>query len=571
MLLLQVYGQLESRLVFNSKIINMKNYIKIVIPFLTLSVLLSCEDYLEEDNIANVTASSYFTSAAGFEDAVDATYGIMKSFYGPEIGWSMTVFGTDIYKEGADGSHKYLNRYDAGHNPSARFMRDTWRYFYRQINQANAVIGRAEGITDLDDEIKTKRIAEARFLRALAYFNLTRHYGDIHLSLEESEGVELEANKTAASEIYAEAIIPDLEFAIANLEDNPSDYGRASIPAAQFLLAKVLLRRSYSSFANGNDASRAESLMTSVINNPRFALLDRYEDLWKIENERNTEFIWTVQNNKAQVDEGIDGNGHRGHLYFLMEYDKKPAMTRDTENGRPWKRFRPTDYLLSLWDRTIDRRYDETFKHVWYANTTKIPGINIGDTALYIPGPGVNRHGVDQDGYWTAEKKASKLYQIYTTDDYTNRTYPSLNKWIDPTRPNRQHTKGQRDFVVMRLADAYLIRAEARLMQGNHTGAAADINVVRGRAAWEGKEDEMQITADDVDIYFILDERARELAGEGLRWYDLTRTGKLVELVDRYNPEAKGNIKSHHVVRPIPLEQIDRTSGGYAQNPGYAQ
>jgi hypothetical protein len=178
---------------------------------------------------------------------------------------------------------------------------------------------------------------------------------------------------------------------------------------------------------------------------------------------------------------------------------------------------------------------------------------------------------VDQDGYWTAEKKASKLYQIYTTDDYTNRTYPSLNKWIDPTRPNRQHTKGQRDFVVMRLADAYLIRAEARLMQGNNTGAAADINVVRSRAAWEGKEDEMQITADDVDIYFILDERARELAGEGLRWYDLTRTGKLVELVDRYNLEAKGNIKSHHVVRPIPLEQIDRTAGGYPQNSGYAQ
>ena len=113
----------------------------------------------------------------------------------------------------------------------------------------------------MDASLKTKRIAEARFLRAFAYFHLTRHYGDIHLSLEETEGVEIEANKTAASEIYSQAIVPDLEFAIANLDDNPSDYGRASVPAAQFILAKALLRRSYESFGDANDASRAESLV----------------------------------------------------------------------------------------------------------------------------------------------------------------------------------------------------------------------------------------------------------------------------------------------------------------------
>ena len=58
-----------------------------------------------------------------------------------EIGWTMTVFGTDT-EAGADGSHKYMGRYDGGHNPSARYMRDTWRIFYRQINQANAVTSR---------------------------------------------------------------------------------------------------------------------------------------------------------------------------------------------------------------------------------------------------------------------------------------------------------------------------------------------------------------------------------------------------------------------------------------------
>lgn len=544
----------------------------LIFSIIAITSFSSCEDYLDENNIANVTAGSYYTTSIGIEDAVRATYGIMKEYYGPEIGWTMQTFGTDTYMEGADGSHKYINRYDASHNSAARYMRDTWRIFYEQVNQANAVVSRIESIEGMDAGNKAVRTAEVRFLRALAYFQLTRHYGDIHLTLEESEGVEITANKTTASDVYSLAIIPDLEFAIANLPDDPSDYGRASKPAAQFLLSKVLLTRSYSSFASGTDASTSESLMTSVINNPRFSLLDNFADLWKLENERNAEFIWTIQNSKSQVDEKLDNYGHRAHLYFLMEYDKKPGMVRDTENGRPWKRFRPTDYTLGLWDRTIDRRYDESFKHVWYANKVdaKLPGVAIGDTAVFIPGPGINKHGVDLENYWTDAKKDAALYSVFTSGDYSARTFPSMNKWIDNTRPNRQHTQGQRDYVLMRIADAYLIRAEARLKQGNQAGAATDINTIRTRGAWDGQEANMLISASDVDIYMILEERARELIGEGHRWFDLTRTGKLIELTKLHNPTAQ-NIKAHHVVRPIPQDQIDRSDGGYAQNPGYPQ
>ena len=547
----------------------MKNNFKFLFILATFVTMLSCEDFLEEDNIANVASATYYPTAAGLEDAVKATYGIMKEYYGPEIGWTMGVFGTDTYQEGADGSHKYVNRYDSGHNSAARYFRDTWRIFYRGINQANAVVNRSESVEGVSEALKTTRVAEARFLRALYYFVLTRHYGDIHLSLEETEGVEVEANKTSAEEIYKQAIIPDLEFAISNLPNTQSDYGRATKAAAEFLLAKALMTRSYKSFAESTDASRAETLMSNVINNYGFELQESVLDMWSLDNEVNSEFIWTVQNGKSQVDEGLDGFGHRGHLYFLMEYDKKPGMTRDTENGRPWKRFRPTDYMLSLYDRTIDRRYDETFKHVWYSNNPNVPNLKVGDTALYIPGPGLDKNGIDQDAKWTDAAKAGVLHQVYTTGDYNNRTFPSLNKWIDNTRPNRQHTQGQRDYVLMRLADAYLIRAEARLKQGNKSDAAADLNTVRTRAAWDGKEAEMQITAADVDIYFILEERARELLGENHRWFDLTRTGKLIELVKLHNPTSAGNIQDHNVLRPIPLDQIDRTSGGYPQNPGY--
>ena len=541
-----------------------KHTFKSILVLLGITVFLSCENYLDENNIADVSAGSYYTTSQGLEDAVKATYGIMKEFYGTELGFSMNVFGTDTYTNGADGSHKYLNWYNNQHNSSASYFRDTWRIMYRGINQANAVINRAENIEDMDQATLTSRLAEVRFLRALYYFNLVRYYGDVHLSLEETEGVETEANRTSVQEVYAQAIIPDLEYAISNLPSSQSDYGRVSKAAAEFLLAKVHLT------APQGSPAQTVSLMTNVINNYGFSLLDDWADLWDINNEENSEVIWSIINSKQQVDEGLDDYGHRGHLYFLFEYDKRPGMTRDTENGRPWKRFRPTDHLLSLWDRTKDARYDKGYKHVWYANNP-VPGQQIGDTALYIPGPGVNRSGVNQDAKWTQANKDAVIYQVYTTDQYNQVIFPSLNKWIDNTRPNRQHTQGQRDFILMRLADAYLIRAEANLKQGNTAQAAEDLNIVRKRGAWDGEEASMEITAADVDIDFILDERARELVGEGHRWFDLVRTKKLVERVKAHNLDATNNIQSYHVLRPIPLDQIDRTEGGYPQNTGYTQ
>jgi hypothetical protein len=116
-----------------------------------------------------------------------------------------------------------------------------------------------------------------------------------------------------------------------------------------------------------------------------------------------------------------------------------------------------------------------------------------------------------------------------------------------------------------------LIRAEANFKQGNAAQAAEDLNVVRRRGAWDGEEGAMEITAADVSIDFILDERARELVGEGHRWFDLVRNNKLVERVKAHNLDAMDNIQSHHVLRPIPLDQIDRTEGDYPQNPGYTQ
>jgi hypothetical protein len=540
----------------------------------------SCEEYLQEELVSDVSAATYYPTPAGFEDAVKATYSFMKPFYGVERGFTLTAFGTDTYTNGSDGGHKGINAYDGQLNGANGFIQATWRDLYRGVNQANAVVDRSAGLEGVTEERKTLRLAEVRFLRALYYFDLVRIYGDVHLTLEETVGIEITANKTPASEIYMQAIIPDLEFAIANLPAEQSDYGRATKPAAEMLLAKVLLRRSYTSYAAGDDASRAEDLLTNVIENYNFKLLDDFADLWAIDNEQNAEVIFSVQNSKNQVDEGLDGQGNRGHLYFLMEYDRLPGMTRDITNGRPWKRFRPTEYTLDLWDRSIDARYDKSFKSAWLANSeSNIPtytaeeaaaGLGVegqrkfelGDTAVFIPGP-----QLEED--WDQDRQAAARYMVVTPDEYTERVYPTLSKWLDPTRPNRQHVQGQRDFILMRLGDTYLLRAEARLQQGDTEGAAEDINVIRRRGAVDPEEDDLMIDAGMVDLDFLLDERARELVGEGHRWFDLTRTGTLVERVREYNPQGGPNIQPHHVVRPIPQDQIDRTQGGYPQNDGY--
>ena len=179
----------------------MKKILYITLFFVLAMGSQSCQDFLTEELVSDVSASSYYTTAAGFEDAVKATYSWTKRFFGPERGFTMSVFGTDTYTEGADGGHKVLNRYDGGLNPQQGFVRATWNDFYRGINQANAVINRSESL-DIDAGLKTQRLAEVRFLRAMFYFMLTSHYGDVHLTLEETEGVEIEANRTGIEEIY---------------------------------------------------------------------------------------------------------------------------------------------------------------------------------------------------------------------------------------------------------------------------------------------------------------------------------------------------------------------------------
>jgi hypothetical protein len=110
--------------------------------------------------------------------------------------------------------------------------------------------------------------------------------------------------------------------------------------------------------------------------------------------------------------------------------------------------------------------------------------------------------------------------------------------------------------------------AEAQFKLGKQAEAVAAINMVRVRAAAAGKTEQMKVTA--VDMNLIMEERARELAGEQTRWMDLKRWNNLVERVKLYNTDAANNVSDKHYVRPIPQKQVDLSeNGGFPQNTGY--
>ena len=255
----------------------------------------SCKDYLQETLVSDVSAGSYYTTPAGLEDAVDATYSFLREIYSNERAYMLSIFGTDTHTNGADGGWKSFNFYDNGLNSGAGILLEQWEFLYKGINQANAVLGRSEGIAGISDATKLARQAEVRFLRAFYYFYLVQTWGDVHLTLEETIGAQVTANKTSQATIYADAIIPDLLFAITNLPNTQSNYGRATKAAAQFLLGKVYLTRGYQSFAQSTDFASSETLFTNVIADYGFNLVASHKDLWDQSKQLNTEVIWAIQ------------------------------------------------------------------------------------------------------------------------------------------------------------------------------------------------------------------------------------------------------------------------------------
>lgn len=545
------------------------------ISILTVALLgtQSCKDVLEEQVISRI-GNDYINSPKGLDDAVNAAYSSMRSWYGTERGNNFTIFGTDTYTNGADGSWKFMNTYTNDFDTRNGHVIELWDELYRGINNCNAIVERAVSITGIPEITKKQRVAEAKFIRAHHYFLLTELFGGVDLSLTETIVPSKVVKRSSIAEQYA-AIIKDLTEAIPDLEAKSKSvqYGRATKPAAENLLGKVYLTKATSVAKATDDFSKAIPLFQSVINNYGIKLLPDFAAVHRQGNEINDEVIWSVQYTRDPL---TNAGGNNAHVFFLMEYDVQPGMIRDTENGRPFKRFRPTEYtyntVFALANRMNDSRYKKTFKDTYLANRTGTfnstfdtskPSLTfaLGDTAIFLPGFEM-----------PVAERAKKKYQVLVPSRYDERIFLGLLKQMDGLRVDRTQFEGGRDYIAMRLADTHLMLAEAQLKAGNKAEAVKNINIVRTRAAWAGRTTQMQITEAQLDMDFIMEERERELIGEQLRWLDLKRWGNLIERVKKFNPQAAPNIKDFHVLRPIPQTQIDRAEGGasaFPQNTGY--
>jgi len=542
---------------------------RLILPLaaLCLGGAAGCVD-LTEHPVTGLT-SAYYNTPIGFDLAVNAAYQPMRNHWPLERGATMTVFGTDEYTKGADGSYKFFNDYTAQLNGDVDYIRDTWFDFYKGINTANTVIAAAPTAT-VSDAIKTVRVGEAKFLRALYYFTLVRTYGDIPIYTEPIVAVTTETNREPVAKVY-DLIISDLIAAEAALPAKAAQFGRADLPAAQHLLGEVYLTRAGAA-TSSPDFALAAAELNAVATNSRFSLLPSYKDLWRIDNENNPEVVFSIQ---FTSDPLTTGTGNKLHLYWGAAYDLEPGMLRDIANDRPFRRWRQTKWLLKLWDRTKDSRYEDMHKVVWISNNPNNipkdgagnPKFTVGDTAVYMP-------GLDSI---PAAMRAATRYKLYGENEYTDAMFPVLNKYLDPTRTSTNQEEGQRDHPIFRLANTYLMLAEALIRDGKVDEGLVWLNKVRTRAAKPGQEAAMQVTAADLStslsgpdpIEFILDERARELTGETTRWFDLTRTGRLVSRVRQWNTAAAPNIQDFHVLRPIPNVEINSSTGNMKQNPGY--
>lgn len=468
-----------------------------------------------------------------------------------------------------------MNNYDAEMNSESSPFWHLWNNFYQAINTTNAAISRAGDIQGLSDAERNAKLGEVHFLRAHYYFILVQHFGDIHLTLEETVGVETEATRTPQSTVY-EAIISDLEFAVNHLPVTQSQFGRATRPAAEHMLSLVLLTRGYTDFAQSDDFTRAATLASNVINNYNHALLDDFADVFDHDNQQNAEILWSVQNS---LDPILNDIGNQSHMHYRPWYEVyNTGLDRSLEYGRPWIRFRPTQFAMENFrPLDADTRYEKSFQDVWHFNTTSgIPdGAAVGDTAVWVTDKFLTQADVDE-----IQARLPGVHLVTWNKDnegdswfWDINLFPNLTKLDDAKRPSVNHTQGSRNYIVYRLAETYLNAAEAHYNLGRSDLAADYINAIRVRAARPGMEDQMRISAGDVNIDFILDERARELYGEQKRWLDLKRTGRLVDRVRMYNrgftSSAPNNIQNHHMLRPIPANQINRTFSNFPQNPGY--
>lgn len=578
--------------------------------FIVLMLTSSCKKVLVEQNRSNITPG-VLSTPLGLQAGLNAGYSNLRFLFGQEPQLYVSQAGVDETQRGDGASTQlfYNNIQTSDGNIS-----NLWNTAYQSINTLNGVIEKGPEV-NLPIQTKTTIISEARFLRAYYYFMLVQTFGDVSLHLNFNTNPSVADSRQPIAEVY-DSIIKDLTDAVAGLANAPVlSKGQASKPAALFLLAKVYLTRGWSSAAKSSDFQNAYATATGLITDKATYNLDLWQDFNDVNKEGNEygkEVLWVIDRNLnpqgSETNYTGSGNGspnggnkeNRSNFYYRPNYPgtlfdvnkgitgATPAtfimMNRDTYNGRPYQRIRPSNYALNVafGERINDSRYDKSFQTAWIYNRGDAVAATIAaatgrgtlnnnvDTAIWMPGQAVSE----------STRKAFKG-AILTPEGYTGSLFPSLSKYDDHTRLV-VNDPSDRPFIMFKFSELYLIAAEAALKAGGTMQNATDmINVLRQRAAYRITNSVAEnavaviaqtVTVDTVTLDFVLDEYCRELFGEWRRWYDLVRTHTLEARVAAYNADAATGFKTpRDLLRPIPQSQIDLVTEGpaYPQNPGW--
>ncbi len=611
----------------------MRKFNKITcIALITLALLsTNCKKLLEEHPQSQIVPA-FFNSPEGLLAGLAGVYNDIRNSWGTEGFTVAQMAGTDDHLMGGSAGNPRLFTYNGIQTGDFNGSFN----IYTSINTLNGILQIGPG-ANMTAATKTQYLAQAKFLRGFIYFHLVQTYGSVPLHTTFITAPSAADSKAPVADIYVQ-IIKDLTEASNELPDKVTApfLGKAATkPAALHLLAKAYLTRGWLNNTVA-DFTQAYNIASSLITNRATYAVDLwadYADAFKPANDYGKENLF-VSDHSNDVKYGVyvlgaaGGNGinvvpwmglfngpsviginSTTNAQGIITNSGSQMLFRDVAFGRPFTRIRPnTPYILgqAFADRANDSRYGKTFQSLWLAN------LSSGGAAAYS-GNGTNGTrgiltcGVDT-AVWMPDVAIAGAPQavgarpfkgiIVNPSMQSNTVFPYMKKWADPSRAN-PNDPSTRPVVILRFAEVYLIAAEAAFKGGGTMQQAADmINVLRKRAAFRTNavttlpttiiddrypsgitqataEAAMMITAAQVTLDFILDERTRELYGESVRWLDLVRTKSLLTRVAAWNPESAPLIKSFNVLRPIPQDQIDRVTEGsnvgaaYWQNPGY--
>ncbi len=500
----------------------MKNNLYIIV--LLIGVLISsCSDVLEKEPIALISEFSAYVTAADAEKAVTAAYQPLNgnnwccgNYGNGYMHWVLAnVASDDTEKGGESGSDQLYAQQIALFNipTNNRAMSDAWNNQYVGIHRANLILDKVVDI-EMDEGLKSRYLAEAKFLRAWYYFNLVKTFGAVPLVLEaDLESYDLP--RSSKDQIYSQ-IIMDLEEAIQVLpeadEYDDVDRGRATKGAALSYLAKVYLYM--------DNFTQAESTFETVINSGQYSLDPDYLGMFLRDGENSTEHIFQVQ--------FLNDGGSVSAQNLL-----NTVFGSRARNG--WGFNLPTQDFVDAFEPG-DPRLD----HTVYKNGDIMPDGEIADV------------GNSTTGYLTKK--------FYVPD------YERVSGGI----------RAGRDDIYMRLGKVLLWYAEAANENGNTTGALDALEQVRARARDGNAAILPEITETNKDALrkIIWHEQRVEFGQEYERFFELVRQKRagtvMRDYAAKYNTAKGAGFRDGiNEIYPIPQSEVDVSGGVITQNPGY--